>query len=194
VTEFTLDDVREMIAAAMRSRGRLRQPGPEQMEQLKLLTNWLMEGVEASREIRAETAIGEDVGFALGILRAYHKHLADRWAIDVTEIEADFGEYLDALYRRVPTSTDDDDDCGPGEIPLLAESLALACQMAFAPANRMRAPSLKSDSVATRYAGIVIGELTGKELTGDAVKLHHLRIEKWREVQRSKSVGPVQKT
>jgi hypothetical protein len=183
VMEFTLAEVREMLTDAMRPRGRLRQPGLEQIEQLKLMTNWLMESVEAAREIRAETAIGEDVGFALDILRAYHRHLADRWAIDVTEIEANFGEYLAALHRRVPTSTGDDDDCGLDEIPLLAESLALSCRIALAPANGTRAPSLKSDSAATRYAGIVIGKLTGEELTGSAVKQHHLRIEELRREQ-----------
>jgi hypothetical protein len=113
------------------------------------------------------------------VLLAYHDRLADRWAIDVAEIEANFGEYLDALHRHVPFSIGDD-DCGLHEIPLLSESLALACRMAFEPSAGDDAPSLSSDSVATRYAGIVIGELTGKKLTGTAVKQHHLRIEKWR--------------
>jgi hypothetical protein len=183
--EFTFDDVETMLAAAMRPGSRLKQPGREQVELLRLMTNWILEGVEATREMRAEIAVCDSVASALGILSAFHRHLATR-CVDVTGIEAVFGEYLDGLRRLAPILADREgaaatiDDCGLGETPGLAENLALACRIAFSPANGASAPSLKSDSAATRYAGIVITKLTGEETTGDAVKQHHLRIEKWR--------------
>jgi hypothetical protein len=183
--EFTFDDVKAMLAAAMRPGGRLKQPGREQIEELRLMTNMLSASLEATREMRGEIAISDTIASALRELSKFHRHLADR-GVDVTGIEADFGKYLDGLRQLPPILADPKgaaatiDDCGNGKIPLLAESLALACRTALAPANGAGAPSLNSDSAATRYAGIVLGKLTGKELTPGAVKQHHLRLERWR--------------
>ena len=119
-------------------------------------------------------------------LRSYHQHLAG-CGVDVTGIEAEFGNYLDQLPILVNPTTGTRaeidhscDDIGISEIGRLSESFALACHMAFTPRDGIGAPSLKSNSTATRYAGIVIGKLTGKSLSGSAVKLHHWRLEEWR--------------
>jgi len=184
--EFTFDDVETMLKGAMKSG---KRPRRGQIEQLRLMTNMLSASVEATREMRAAIAARDAVVSALG---TYHRHLA-ACGVDVAGIDAVFGQFLDGMHQLDPILADREgaaatiDDCGLGEIPLLAESLALACRMAFAPGHGDSTPSLKSDSAATRYAGIVIEKLTGKKTSGSAVKQHHLRLEECRRTSGTKA-------
>jgi hypothetical protein len=208
--EFTLDQVTEMLKAAMDTpggRGRLRLPGREHLEQLREMTNGLIAahlvkktttnehglvaGQVTVRELRELLPASKKVEEAVSALRRYHELLAEL-GVDVSEVDAMLDSYVDRLRQLDPILADPKGAAReaaeaelkklPSEIALLAESLSFACQMAFIPRYGPDAPSLTSNNAVTKYPGIVIGKLPGKkELAGGAVKQDILRLNKWRE-------------